>query len=49
MESLIERNELKKYIMYFYDFGERGFLYVIQDMKSIDFSGMFAYEKMYYE
>lgn len=35
--------------MYFYDFGEGGFLYGIQDMKSIDFSGMFVYGKMYYE
>ena len=40
---------IEKYVMYFYDFGERGFLYGIQDMKSIDFSGMFVYGKMYYE
>lgn len=46
MENLIERNELKKYIMYFYDFGERGFLYGIQDMKSIDFYGIFAVKMM---
>ena len=29
MENLIERNELKKYGMYFCDFGEGGFLYGI--------------------